>query len=97
LHNIHHWHSFHPLGECVDHDEKESKTSWCPGQDAHDVDSLNCKGSGEINMPKRICMLYYLLMKELTILAFSDNLHRVILSSGPLEIMPEGFAYNRAP
>jgi hypothetical protein len=47
-------------------------------------------------MPKRICMLYYLLMKELTILAFSDNLHRVILSSRPLEIMPEGFAYNRA-
>jgi hypothetical protein len=21
LHNIHHWHGFHPFGECVDHDE----------------------------------------------------------------------------
>ncbi len=42
-------------------------------------------------------MLYYLLLEELAVLAFGDDLHRVILSCRPVETMPEGFAYDRAP
>jgi hypothetical protein len=42
-------------------------------------------------------MLHCLLLEELTVLAFGDDLHRVILSCRPIEIMPEGFAYDRAP
>jgi hypothetical protein len=34
-------------------------------------------------------MLRCLLLKELTILAFGDDLHHVILSYKPVEIMPE--------
>jgi hypothetical protein len=41
-------------------------------------------------------MLYYLLLKELTILAFGDDLHHIIFSCRPVGIMPEGFAYDRA-
>jgi hypothetical protein len=47
-------------------------------------------------MPKMIFMLRCLLLEELSVLAFGDNLHYVILSCGPVEIMPEGFAYDRA-
>jgi hypothetical protein len=42
-------------------------------------------------------MLHCLLLEELTILAFGDDLHRVILSCRPIEIVHEGFAYDRAP
>jgi hypothetical protein len=48
-------------------------------------------------MSKRICMLHCLLLEELTILAFGDDLHRVILSCRPVETVYEGFAYVRAP
>jgi hypothetical protein len=42
-------------------------------------------------------MLRFLLLKELTVLAFSDDLHHVILSCRPVENVPEGFAYDRVP
>jgi hypothetical protein len=42
-------------------------------------------------------MLRCLLLEELTILAFGDDLYRVILSCRPVESVPEGFAYDRAP
>jgi hypothetical protein len=42
-------------------------------------------------------MLHCLLLKELAILAFGDNLYRVILSGRPVENVAEGFAYHRAP
>jgi hypothetical protein len=42
-------------------------------------------------------MLHCLLLKELVVLAFGDDLHRVILSCRPVETMSEGFAYDRAP
>jgi hypothetical protein len=42
-------------------------------------------------------MLHYLLLEELKVLAFGDDLHHVILSYRPVEIMPGGFAYDRAP
>jgi hypothetical protein len=41
-------------------------------------------------------MLRCLLLDELAVLAFGDNLHRVILSCRPIEFVPEGFAYDRA-
>jgi hypothetical protein len=47
-------------------------------------------------MPKRIYMLHCLLLKELTVLAFGDDLYRVILSCRPIEIVTECFAYDRA-
>jgi hypothetical protein len=42
-------------------------------------------------------MFHYLLLKELTVLALGDDLHCVILSCRPVETMPEGDAYDRAP
>jgi hypothetical protein len=57
----------------------------------------DCKGLGEINRPKRICMLHCLLLKELTVLAFGNDLHHVILSFRPVETVLEGFAYDRVP
>jgi hypothetical protein len=48
-------------------------------------------------MSNRICMLCCLFLEELTVLALDDDLHRVILSCRPVEIMPECFAYDRAP
>jgi hypothetical protein len=42
-----------------------------------------------------IYMLHCLLLKELTILAFGDDFHRVVLSCRSVETMPEGFAYDR--
>jgi hypothetical protein len=35
------------------------------GKDIHDVDSPDCKGVGEINRTKRVCMLCRLLLEEL--------------------------------
>jgi hypothetical protein len=42
-------------------------------------------------------MLRGLLLKELTIPTFGDDLHCVILLSGPVESMSECFAYDRVP
>jgi hypothetical protein len=42
-------------------------------------------------------MLHCLLLEELTILAFGDDLHRIILSCRPVETMSKGFAYDRVP
>jgi hypothetical protein len=92
---VHHWHSFHPLGECVDC--KESESSWCPGQNTHDVNSSYCKVSGEIDQPKRICMLCCLLLEELAIITLGDDLHRVILSCRPVETMSECLDYDKMP
>jgi hypothetical protein len=36
-------------------------------------------------------MLYSLLLKELAVLALGDDLHRIILSSWPVESVSEGF------
>jgi hypothetical protein len=52
--------------------------------------------AGEINRPKRICMLHCLLLEELIILTLGDDFHNVILSCRPVETVPEGFAYDRA-
>jgi hypothetical protein len=41
-------------------------------------------------------MLRCLLLEEMAVLTFGDDLHRVILSCRPVEIMPEGFANDRA-
>jgi hypothetical protein len=41
-------------------------------------------------------MLHCLLLKELAVLVFGDDLHRVILSYKLVEFMPEEFAYDRA-
>jgi hypothetical protein len=74
----------------------KSKSSWCPGQDAHNVDSPNCKRPGEINRPKRICMFCRLLLEELAVLAFHDDLHRAILGCRLVKTMPKDFAYDKA-
>jgi hypothetical protein len=42
-------------------------------------------------------MLHYLLLEELIVLAFGDDLHHVILSCRPVETMHKCFAYDRAP
>jgi hypothetical protein len=41
-------------------------------------------------------MFHCLPLKELAVLALGDDLHCVILSCRLVEIMPEGFTYNRA-
>jgi hypothetical protein len=41
-------------------------------------------------------MLRCLLLEELAILALGDDLHHIILSCRPIEIITEGFAYDRA-
>jgi hypothetical protein len=97
LHDICHWHSFHLLSECDNYDEQEFESSWCLRQDAHNVDFPDCKGSGEINRSKRICMLRYLLFEELTVLVLGDDLHHVILNCRPVETVFEGFTYDIAP
>jgi hypothetical protein len=38
-----------------------------------------------------------MLLDKLAVLAFGDNLHRVILSYRTIESVPEGFAYDRVP
>jgi hypothetical protein len=42
-------------------------------------------------------MLRYLLLEELAVLAFGDDLHHVILSCRPVETLPEGLANYRVP
>jgi hypothetical protein len=46
-------------------------------------------------MSKSICMLRCLLLEELAVHAFGDDLHRVILCCRPVETVSEGFAYDR--
>jgi hypothetical protein len=46
-------------------------------------------------MPKRIGMLCGLLLKELIVPALGDDLHHVILSCGPVEVMSECFGNDR--
>jgi hypothetical protein len=40
-------------------------------------------------------MLSCLLLQELAVLPFDDDLHHVILGCRPVETVHEGFAYNR--
>jgi hypothetical protein len=40
-------------------------------------------------------MLRCLLLEELAVLAFGDDVHHVILGCRPVEIMPEGLANDR--
>jgi hypothetical protein len=47
-------------------------------------------------MPKRICMLCCLLIDELVVLPFGDDLQHIILGCRSVETVPEGFAYDRA-
>jgi hypothetical protein len=54
-----------------------------------------CKGSGEINRLKRICMLHCLLLKELTVIALGDDLNSVIISCRLVETVPECLAYDK--
>jgi hypothetical protein len=89
------WHSFHPFSERVNSDEQISETTWSPGQDAHDVDSPDCKRLGDINRSKRIGMLHRLLLEELA--AFLHDFHCVILRSRPVKSVHEGFTDDRAP
>jgi hypothetical protein len=42
-------------------------------------------------------MLRCLLLEELVVLTLGEDFHRIILNFRPVEIMPEGFAYDRAP
>jgi hypothetical protein len=42
-------------------------------------------------------MPHSLLLEKLTIPAFGDDLHRVILACGPVETMSEGFPDDRMP
>jgi hypothetical protein len=41
-------------------------------------------------------MVRCLLLEELAVLTFGDNLHHIIFSCRPVETIPEGFAYDRA-
>jgi hypothetical protein len=59
--------------------------------------SIPCKGAREINRLKRICMIYGLLLEDLTVIALSDDFLHIILSCRQVETVPEGFAYDRAP
>jgi hypothetical protein len=76
--------AFHPLGERVNSDKQISDPTWCPRQDAHDINSPDCKRPEDIDRPKRIGMLRHLLLKELAISAFLYNFHCVILHCGPI-------------
>jgi hypothetical protein len=42
-------------------------------------------------------MLCFLLLEELAVIALGDDLHRVILSYNPVEIMTKCLAYDRTP
>jgi hypothetical protein len=91
------WHGFHSLGEHVDFNEQISETTWCPGQDVHDVDSPDYKGTGDIDRPKKVDMLHCLLLEELAISALLYDFHSIILCRGPIKSMPERFPDDRAP
>jgi hypothetical protein len=91
------WHIFHPFSEHVNSDKQISKTAWSPGQDAHDVDSPDCKRLGDINRSKRINTLHCMLLEELAISAFLHDFHRVILCGRPVKSVSEGFTDDRSP
>jgi hypothetical protein len=42
-------------------------------------------------------MLHHLLLKEVIVPTLGDDLHRIILSCGPVESMHECFTFDRAP
>jgi hypothetical protein len=85
------WHGFHPFSEHVDSNEQISETTRSLGQDAHDVDSLDCERPGDINRLKRTSMLHRLLLVELIISAFLHDFHCAIIRSRPVKSVPEGF------
>jgi hypothetical protein len=93
---IYYWHGFRPLGECVDPNEQVSESTWCPEQDAHDVDSPYCKRLGDVDRPKGIGKLRHLLLEELAIYALYD-FHCIILRYGPIKTMSECFPDDRVP
>jgi hypothetical protein len=93
---IHCWHGFHAFGERVNFDVQICETSWCPGQDAHDVDSPDYKRPRDINRPKMIGMLHHLFLEELAISAFLYDFHCIILRGGPIKSMPKHFTNDRA-
>jgi hypothetical protein len=41
-------------------------------------------------------MLHYLFLKELAVIAHGDDLHHIILSCRPVELVPECLVYDRA-
>jgi hypothetical protein len=90
--DIYYWHCPYPLGECVNCDKEKLVSSRCPGLHSH---SSDCEWSREINWPKRIDMLYSLLLEDLTIHTLGYYFHRVILSRRPLEYMPKCFVDDR--
>jgi hypothetical protein len=94
---IYYWHDFHRFSECVNFDEQIFETTWYPGQDAHDVDSTDCKRPGDINRPKRIVMLRRLFLKELPISVFHYNFHCIILHDRPVKSIPKHFTIDQAP
>jgi hypothetical protein len=94
---IYYWHGFHSLIERVNPDEQISEPTWCPGQDFHDVNFLDCKGLRDIDRPKRVAMLRRLLLKELTISALLYDFHSIILCCGSIKSMHERFPDDRAP
>jgi hypothetical protein len=88
---------FHPFSERVNSDEQLSETTWSLGQDAHDVNSPDCKRLEDINRPKRIDMLRRLLLEELAISAFLHDFHCIIHRGRPVKSVPKGFTNDRAP
>jgi hypothetical protein len=88
---IHCWHDFHLLGEHVNSDEQISETTWCPRQDAYDVDSPDCKRLRDNDRMKRIVMLRRLLLKELTISTFVYDFHCIIIRCGSVKSMLKRF------
>jgi hypothetical protein len=97
LHYIYCWHNFHPFSERVNSDEQIYETTWCPVQDAQDVDSPDCKRPEDINRSKMIDMLHHLLLEELAIFTFLYDFHCVILHSRSIKSMPERFTNDRVP
>jgi hypothetical protein len=73
------WHDFHSFSERGNSDEQISETTWWLGQDAHDVNSPDCKRPRDINRSKSIDMLHCLHLKELAISVFLYDFHCVIL------------------
>jgi hypothetical protein len=94
---IHCWHGLHPIGEHINSDEQISENTWCPRQDAYDVDSLDYKRPRYINRPKRIGMHQHLLLEDPAISAFLYDFYCVILHCVPVKSMPECFFDDRAP
>jgi hypothetical protein len=93
---IHYWHGFYPLSERVNSNKQISEATWCPRQDAYDVDSPDYRRPGDINRMKRIGMLHRLLLEELSISAFLYDFHCVILHCGLVKSMLKHFLNDRA-